>query len=206
MQGNLTSTKTRTAILVLDYQNQFVAAVDPDQRYQLLENAKRAIKASRCAGLPVMYVVVKFREGYPEITTKNKLFREHKEAGRLLEGTPEMEIHPELAPQPGELIFTKKRVQPFSTTDILTVLKAKEIDTLVIFGLATSGAVLSTVRWAADLDFQLVVISDACAEPDAVTRGPTGCGKEVHQVLMERIFPRQATVLTTDDFVRHLAN
>jgi nicotinamidase-related amidase len=58
------------------------------------------------------------------------------------------------------------------------------------------GVVLSTVRWAADLDYQLLVIADACVDFD----------DEVHRVLTERVFPGQATVVTTKAFLKALGN
>ena len=51
--------------------------------------------------------------------------------------------------------------------------------------------VLSTLRQAADLDYQLVVLEDACADFDP----------EVHRVLLEKVFPRQADVMTVDDWI-----
>ena len=56
--------------------------------------------------------------------------------------------------------------------------------------------VLSTLRQAADLDFRLVVLADACADGDP----------EVHRVLTEKVFPRQAQVTTTDDWVATLGD
>jgi len=64
----------------------------------------------------------------------------------------------------------------------------------VLTGIATSGVVLSTLRHAADLDFRLAVLADACADGDP----------EVHRVLMEKVFPRQAEVLRVDDWLRRL--
>jgi len=60
-----------------------------------------------------------------------------------------------------------------------TILLTKKINTLVLFGISTSGVVLSTVRWAGDLDYSLAVISDACAYRDA----------EVNRVLMDKVSP-----------------
>jgi nicotinamidase-related amidase len=71
------------------------------------------------------------------------------------------------------------------------VLRAREIDTLVLTGIATSGVVLSTLRQAADLDYRLTVLADGCLDGDP----------EVHRVLTEKIFPRQADVLTVDDWI-----
>jgi len=94
-------------------------------------------------------------------------------------------IHAYLGALPGELVFTKRRVGAFSTTDLAAALAERGIDTLVLAGISTSGVVLSTLRDAADKDFRLFVLADCCADPDA----------EVHRVLTEKVFPRQADVI-----------
>ena len=70
------------------------------------------------------------------------------------------------------------------------VLRANAINALVLCGIATSGVVLSTLRQAADLDYALAVLSDGCADAD----------EEVHSLLLGKIFPRQAQVLTVEDW------
>ena len=187
--------RAHTAVLVMDYQNDIVAMMSEKARSPLLDKASEAVKAARQAGLPIIYVVVRFRDGYPEVSQQNRRFAGLKESGRLREGTPGAEIHPRLAPQPGDVVVTKRRVGAFSTTDLETVLRAHNINTLVMFGIATSGVVLSTVRWAADMDYQLVVVSDASADMDT----------EVHRVLTQKVFPTQATVVTTESMVKALA-
>jgi len=118
-----------------------------------------------------------------------------KQTGRLREGTPGAEIDSRVAPQPGDVVVSKRRVGAFSTTDLQPILRAKDITTLAMFGIATSGVVLSTVRWAADMDYPMIVVSDASADADP----------EVHRVLMEKVLPTQATVVTADEFVHAAA-
>ena len=60
------------------------------------------------------------------------------------------------------------------------------VDTLILAGISTSGVVLSTVRDGADRDYALYVLSDATADRDAT----------VHACLMEKVFPRQAEVIS----------
>ena len=84
--------------------------------------------------------------------------------------------------------MTKRRVSAFAGSDLDVLLRAGGIRSLVLAGIATSGVVLSTLRQAADLDFGLTVLADACADADA----------EVHRVLTEKVFPRQAEVTTVD--------
>ncbi len=191
-QDKLAFDSARTAVLIMDYQTDIVGMLPVKEQTPLLENAGAILKEARKAGLPVIYVVVRFRDGFPEISLQNKLFAGLKESGRLREGTPGAEIHPKVAAQPGDIVVTKRRVGAFTSTDLETILRAKNIDTLVLFGIASSGVVLSTVRWAADMDYKLFVISDACADMD----------KEVQRVLTEKVFPRQATVVTTEEFVK----
>jgi nicotinamidase-related amidase len=175
------------ALLVMDVQRVVVDRY-PDPTY--LPRLGEAIGAARVAGVPVIYVVVGFRAGYPEISTRNKMF------GGLV-GTPAAagadeatQIHPRVAPEPGDILVTKRRVSAFAGSDLDMVLRAGGIDHLVLTGIATSGVVLSTVRQAADLDFGLTVLADGCLDADP----------EVHRVLTEKVFPRQADVTTVADW------
>jgi len=184
--------KSRTAVLIMDYQNDIVAMMPEKEQGPLLERAATVLKEARRAGIPVIYIVVRFRDGYPEINPRNKLFSGLKESGRFREGTPGAEVNAKVAPQPGDIVVTKRRVGAFSTTDLETILRAKNIDTLVLFGISTSGVVLSTVRWAADMDYRMVVVADACADRD----------EEVHRVLTEKVFPWQATVVNAQELMK----
>lgn len=74
------------------------------------------------------------------------------------------------------------------------ILRAKEIETVVLFGVATSGGVLSTLLDAADADYRVVVISDCCADLDA----------ELRDALLNRLFPRRAEIITATEFVKAL--
>ena len=98
---------------------------------------------------------------------------------------------PSATPKSGEVVLTKSRTGPFSTTNLDEVLKKQGIETLVLMGISTSGCVITTVRWGADIDYKLVVLSDCCADQD----------DEIQRVLMEKLFPRQATVLTSQQFL-----
>jgi nicotinamidase-related amidase len=71
------------------------------------------------------------------------------------------------------------------------ILRAKEVDTLVLFGIATSGVVLSTLLEAGDADYRTVVIVDCCADSDL----------ELHRVLIERLFPLRGEITTVADFI-----
>jgi nicotinamidase-related amidase len=175
---------TGTALLVMDVQDAIVARY-PDPEY--LPRLREAIAAARARQIPVIYVVIGFRPGFPEVSPRNKVFGAiASRAG----GLPN-EIHPDVAPVPGDIVVTKRRVSAFAGSDLEMVLRAQGIDHLVLTGIATSGVVLSTVRQAADLDYELTVLADACLDNDP----------EVHRVLTEEVFPRQAEVVTVAGWV-----
>jgi nicotinamidase-related amidase len=74
------------------------------------------------------------------------------------------------------------------------LLNAKEITNLVLCGIATSGVVLSTTRVAADKDYAITILSDCCADRD----------EEANRVLLEKVFPNQADVMTSDEWQKTL--
>jgi len=159
----------------------------------LIGRISRAAAVARASDIRVIFVKVGFRAGYPEISARSQTFSRIAELGGFVEGSSS-EIHPALARAPDDVVVTKRRVSAFAGSDLDVVLRAGGIEALVLSGIATSGVVLSTLRQAADLDFSLTVLTDACIDAD----------EEVHRVLCEKVFPRQAKVLTVDEWVRTL--
>jgi nicotinamidase-related amidase len=98
---------------------------------------------------------------------------------------------PLLSPAPSDVVVTKRRISAFAGSDLEVLLRANDIRHLVLCGIATSGVVLSTLREAADRDYTITVLSDLCADRDP----------EVHRVLLEKVFPRQARVVTSAEWI-----
>jgi nicotinamidase-related amidase len=177
-----------SALLVMDYQLSVVSLIEDADA--LLARAAGAIAAARAAGIVVGYVRVAFDDqDYAAIPNTNKTFTAMAGRRRLQETDPETGIDPRVAPEPGDIIVRKVRVGAFSTTDLDDQLRGRGITTLILAGISTSGVVLSTVRAAADMDYRVYVLEDACADPDAVN----------HQTLTQRIFPRQGYVIAVAD-------
>ena len=191
---NLHVDRAKTAVLVMDYQQAIVGMVAASEQAPLLERARSVLDAARAASIPVIYVVIGFRPGYPDISPNNAAFGTVLKTGAFTLGDPKADVHPGVSPQSGDLTVVKKRVSAFAGSDLEVVLRAKGIDTLVLMGIATSGVVLSTVRQAADGDYKLVVLSDCCADRDP----------EVHRCLIEKVFPRQATIMSGEEFRKGL--
>jgi nicotinamidase-related amidase len=188
-------TPAKSVLLLMDFQNLIVGMVG-DQGAALLERANLARAAARKAGMAVMHVRVAFSDtDYAAIPATNKTFAALAQSRMITDGSEAAAIHPALAPAADEEVFTKKRVGALSTTKLGERLKARGIDTMILTGIATSGVVLSTLRDAADRDYRMVVIGDCCADADP----------EVHRVLTEKVFVRQADVISLADFLASLA-
>ena len=183
------------ALVVMDMQQGIVERLDPDGT--VLARCRAAADAARRAGVPVVFVRVAFRPGYPEANPDNMAFgslRERAGDTMTIDGAA-TQIHAGLAARPDEPVVVKKRVSAFAGSDLALLVGALGVRHLVLCGLATAGVVLSTVREAADRDFALTVLADACADADP----------EVHRVLVEKVFPRQAAVVYVDDWAAGLA-
>ena len=72
-------------------------------------------------------------------------------------------IHEDVKPLPNEKVISKDEVNSFKNTDLLEYLKANKIKHLVICGMQTHMCVEAATRAASDLDFDCIVIQDACA-------------------------------------------
>ncbi len=179
----------RTALLVMDYEAVIISTIENFDA--LLARAAQAIRTVRSHGGHVGYVRVALTDAeYDAIPERNKGFWSAKSSGRDFGAqSPATAIDERIAPNDGEIVVRKTRVGAFSTTDLAAQLQQRGIDTLILAGITTSGVVLSTIRDAADRDYRLFVLFDACADPQS----------DVHSLLMEKVFPRQADVITTRD-------
>lgn len=182
----------KPALLVMDMQNGIVARFCQDTT--VLVPIQKSIEAARQNNIPVIFVRVGFSEGYLEVSPQNKSFAAISQFGGMTVSDEATQIHETVHPGPSEPVVTKYRVSAFAGSNLEMILRSQQIDTLVLSGISTSGVVLSTLREAADKDFILTVLSDACFDSDP----------EVHRVLTEKVFPRQADVLTVNDWINGL--
>ena len=179
-----------SALLVLDCQKGVVGSLEGSDR--ILAPAARVLEAVRSKGIPVIHVGIGFRPGYPEVPASHPIFGAIRQSNRFVNGTESAQFHEAVAPKADEIIVVKHRVSAFSGNDLEMILRSQGITRLALFGIATSGIVLSTVRQASDLDFHSIVIKDCCFDAD----------EEVHRVLTERVFVRQTDVVDSEAFVR----
>jgi len=173
---------SKAALLIMDVQPHIIDRLE--DKAVFLERLQAVAQAAKARGLAVFYIVVGFRAGFPEVSPHNASFHILAESASdyLIDPQPAVPVAAD------DIVVRKLRVSAFSGSDLEVLLRAQGITDLVLSGIATSGVVLSTLREAADKDYRLTVLSDLCADGD-----PT-----VHDVLLTKVFPHQATVLTSD--------
>ena len=158
---------------------------------QVLARAGLALSFARAQKIAVVFVRLGFRAGTEEVSSRNRLFSRVAALEGFDESNPLAQVHQSLRRRSEEPVLIKRRASAFSGTDLALLLRAREVTELVIAGVATSGSVLSTLRDAADQDYELTVLSDACTDHD----------DEVHDLLCSKVFPLQATVMTVEEWM-----
>ncbi len=186
---------SRAALLSMDLQSAIVALYTKGQD-DFLPRIADVLNAARLSRMNLIHVQVGFRPGLPEIGTRNPLFAAIKSSPQwqqIFQGTAGA-IHPAVAPQGEEIVIVKHRVSAFAGTDLDMILRAQEVETLILMGIATSGVVLSTLLHATDADYRVIVVKDCCSDND----------DEVHTCLTGKIFPRLGTVVRAKELIEAL--
>ena len=181
--------ENNSALLIMDIQGPMVDGLANKEEY--LQKIQLTIDAARTNNIPVIYVVVGFRPNLPEFNPRSKGLRALRDSGAadaLVNPIPVLTL------TQTDVVVTRCRVSAFTGSDLEIILRAKNINHLVLTGISTSGVVLSTLREAVDKDYILTVLSDLCADRD----------EEVHRVLTEKVFPRHADVLSSTQWLSTL--
>lgn len=200
----MTKSGPRTALLLLDLQNEMV---DPAGKIgggglaklvaerRVIDNAAAALAGAREHGLPVAHVRLGFRRDYSDALSVAPRIAKLKAAGAAILGTWGTEFPAALRPRDDELVITKQCVNPFFNTGLLTWFLRRGIERLVIGGVATNFVVESTLRAADDAGFAVTVLEDCCASPNP----------EWHRFAIENIFPVFGEVSNSKAFLSSLA-
>lgn len=150
---NMRINRENSALLVVDMQNFFLDPASPTYTCggpAILPNVKQLIQTFRQIGRPVIY-------------TRHVHHPDRIDAGIMgwwwegmcVEGSPESEIHPELAPLGNEKVIFKHRYSAFYNTDLETVLRVLKVEDLVVTGVMTNLCCESTARDAYFRDYRV---------------------------------------------------
>ncbi|KAJ5503682.1 hypothetical protein N7463_006556 [Penicillium fimorum] len=182
-----------TVLLILDVQNGVIDRLDNTGPY--LERLSSTVNSARKANVKIVHVITGFRSGYPENHPNNSSVPGVVARGGYIEGQLSVQVHPAIKPVSGEVVLTKRRISAFFATELDMLLRCANAEFIVVAGLITSGAVLSTVRQAMDMDYRIMVLEDCCMDRD----------EELHRVLMEKIFARKTQVVLAKEWVEKLS-
>lgn len=177
-----------TALLVMDMQQQLLQSLPNSKK--VIDQVAIAIAAARKANIPVIYIVIGFREGLHEFNPDNKRFVRMQDLLNKIDLSQWIKIEKSLEPINNEPICIKRRFSAFSGSDLEIILRSQGIKHLVLTGVITSGVILSTVTEAADKDYIITILSDACMDRD----------EELHRILMEKYFPGPAQVMRVEEW------
>jgi nicotinamidase-related amidase len=147
-----------SALLVIDMQRFFLEATSPSFTcggLAILPTVKRLIDAFRRAGRPVIFTRHVHHPGGVDSGIMGWWWE-----GTCLEGSQESEVHPYVAPMPGEKVVFKHRYSAFYNTDLETVLRCLNVEDLVVSGLMTNLCCESTARDAYYRDYRVFVPAD----------------------------------------------
>ena len=193
-----------SALLMLHYQNglvrhegvfAFSGTAAQVEKHGCLQKTARVIEASRAAGIPVAYVNIEFRPGFPELKKPTyPLIESIQERNAFLRGSWDAAVPEELAPADDDLIVINFNSSAFSHTDLDCMLRAKQVGSLYLAGIATNWVVESTARYGAELGYDITVLSDCCQ----------GFSDELHDFAIEKTLPFYGSVIESPEFLASL--
>jgi ureidoacrylate peracid hydrolase len=164
----------RTAMIVVDMQNDFVAsgaAMETPAARAMVPKLAEALTLCRGAGIRVIYTAHVHRRDGSDMGLFDDMHPPIANRAALVDGTPGVDIYPELAPQPGEHVIKKHRYSGFFGTDLDIILREWGVDTVIISGTTTENCCHATARDAMFRNYRVVFLSDATATYDYPDRG-----------------------------------
>src|SRR5258707_12510810 len=200
----------KTAMIVVDMQNDFVApgaAMETPAARAVVPKLAEALKICRNAGIKVIYTAHVHRRDGSDMGLFDYLLPPIANRKALVDGTPGVDIYPELAPAPGEHVIKKHRYSGFFGTDLDIILREWGIDTVIISGTTTENCCHATARDAMFRNYRVVFLSDATATYDYPDRGfgPMAAA-EVHHAALVVLAASTAHVMSVDDMKTRMSS
>ncbi len=180
------------ALMVIDMQKFFLDPESPTYTcggLAILPTLKRLIAAFRDTSRPVIYAKHVHHPDKIDAGIMGWWWEE-----MCLEGSPESELHDEIAPLPNEKVITKHRYSAFYNTDLETVLRCLKIEDLVISGIMTNMCCESTARDAYYRDYRIFFLSDCTGS----------INEEMHLASLLNLAYGFAYITTTGDIIEQV--
>jgi nicotinamidase-related amidase len=195
--------KGKPALVIVHMQRGVIAEDDKSVFRELAETTKRSgiiprqqalLEGFRRKKLPVIYIVAALPEQVTTFPAYGKFWELMGSVRPNPSGSKDVEVVPELTPQPGEPVLGNWPIGGFSNTNLEQILEDYSAETLVLVGVATEHAVLATTQQAADLGYSAIVPSDASTSANA----------RAHELVMSDILPGISLATNTEDVLAHI--
>jgi biuret amidohydrolase len=199
----------RTVIIVVDMQNDFVAAgapIETPAARAVVPKLAETLRICRDAGIRVIYTAHVHRHDGSDMGLFAEIHPPIAKRDALVDGTPGVNIYPELAPAPGEHVIKKHRYSAFFGTDLDIILRGYGTDTVIISGTTTENCCHATARDAMFRNYRVVFLSDATATYDYPDRGfGPMANADVHHATLVVLAASTAHVMPVANFVAMVA-
>jgi nicotinamidase-related amidase len=184
--------RAKTAVLSMDIQKATVRRSAMFRERNVGQAAKSVLEAARKTGILVVHVVIDYQPSF--FSARNKFLQKVRVPALSAPGIDVaelLEIVDEVKPFANEPVIRKPRMNPFFGTALESMLRSRDIDTVVLMGVATEFVVEAAARHAADADFRVIVLEDCCA----------AFSDEAHKVSLH-IMDHLATLAASADFLQ----
>jgi biuret amidohydrolase len=199
----------KTAMIVVDMQNDFVAAgaaMETPAARAMVPRLAEALRICRAAQSKVIYTAHVHRRDGCDMGLFDDLHPPIANRAALVDGTAGVEIYPELMPASGEHVIKKHRYSGFFGTDLDIILREWGIDTVIISGTTTENCCLATARDALFRNYRVVFLADATATYDYPDRGYGAMpATQVHHATLVILAASTAHVMSVDEMCERIS-
>lgn len=196
----------RTAVIVVDMQNDFVAPGAPLETpmgQELLPRLQALLAHARQTGMRVIFTAHAHRRNGCDMGLYGEIWPPIEQRAGLVDGEPGIDIYPPVAPVGDEVVIKKHRYSGFFGTDLDMILRTEGITTVAVTGVTTENCCHATARDAMFNGYRVAFISDATGTFDYPDIGFGAIpAAEVHRVTLGVLGVSTAHVMTTQEFVQ----
>lgn len=173
MTDSLTLNPATTALVLIEYQNEFTsdggvlhdAVAEVMDKTGMLANTVALVEKARAAGVTIMHAPITFAPGYGELTRHPYgILKGVVDGNAFVKGTWGAAIVDDLTPADGDILVEGKRgLDTFASTNLDFILRSKGIDTIILGGFLTNCCVESTMRSGYENGYRVITLTDCTA-------------------------------------------
>src|SRR5437870_11246740 len=193
----------KTAMIVVDMQNDFVAsgaAMETPAARAVVPKLAEGLRICRETGIKIIYTAHVHRRDGSDMGLFDDMHPPIANRDALVDGTPGIDIYPELAPAAAEHVIKKHRYSGFFGTDLDIILREWGVDTVIISGTTTENCCQATARDAMFRNYRVGFLSEATATYDYTARGFGAMSNDaIHHATLVILAASTAQVMPVED-------